>query len=77
VAFEIGPREDAKTWEVPARGEVPAYKGELHKRVINGTPYIFGRFTYETGAVAVQAIVQGRSTKANPDVHYWAGQPKG
>ncbi|QAY15888.1 hypothetical protein SEA_TINABELCHER_65 [Streptomyces phage TinaBelcher] len=71
MAFEIGPRENEKTFEGPARGKYPAYKGAIHSRVINGTEYVFGRFTYETGETAVQAIIRGESSRAKPDVHYW------
>ncbi|MGW8630576.1 hypothetical protein [Streptomyces sp. NPDC055793] len=77
MAFEIGPRENESTVEVPARGpnlyveEHPPYRSELHARVINGTRYGFGRFTYEDGKVALQAVKLGESSRANPDVHYW------
>ncbi|QAX95518.1 hypothetical protein SEA_BARTHOLOMEWSD_69 [Streptomyces phage BartholomewSD] len=71
MAFEIGPRENAQTFEGPARGRYPAYRGEIFSRVINGTEYVFGRFIYETGETAVQAIVRGQSSKAKPDIHYW------
>ncbi|MFF3249704.1 hypothetical protein ACFYWP_01515 [Actinacidiphila glaucinigra] len=71
MAFEIGPRTNEQTFEGPSRGKHPAYQGQMHSRVINGTEYVFGRFTYETGETAVQAIARGQSTKEKPDVHYW------
>ncbi|MGW1040010.1 hypothetical protein [Streptomyces sp. NPDC002547] len=74
MAFEIGPREMEREYERPARGRVPAHQAQVHARVINGTRYAFGRFTYDNGKVAVQAIVKGQSTKANPDIHYWTNQ---
>lgn len=71
VTFKIGPRENVKTFEVPAHGPHPGYKAEAHQRVINGTTYLFGRYAYETGQVAVQVLIRGRSAKGNPDIHYW------
>jgi hypothetical protein len=78
VTFEIGPRENVKTYEAPAFGPYLGYKAEAHQRTINGTEYVFGRFAYDNGVVAVQAIVAGRPLqefmegKRPTDVHYWA-----
>lgn len=68
VAFEIGPRTDEETYDMGSQGKFAAHRSEIHVRVINGTKYAFGRFTYETGLVVIQAIVVG---KWRPDVHYW------
>ncbi|MFE4451453.1 hypothetical protein [Streptomyces sp. NPDC056796] len=78
VAFEIGPRESEREFEIPARGSKhPAHHAQLHARVINGTRYLFGRFTYPSGMVAVQAVVQGQAAKTQPDVHYFTNQEEG
>ncbi|MFD7677506.1 hypothetical protein [Streptomyces sp. NPDC060187] len=71
MAFEIGPREQVQTYTTPARGRYPGHKAEVHSRVINGKKFVFGRFTYNNGLIAVQAIVPGAMRKGNPDIHYW------
>jgi hypothetical protein len=77
VAFEIGPRMNEKTWNTPTQGKRPAHRVESHSRTINGTRYVFGRITYETGQVAIQVIIPGRSSKADPDLHYWTNRDDG
>ncbi|QBI99429.1 hypothetical protein SEA_CAELUM_69 [Streptomyces phage Caelum] len=71
VAFEIGPREQVREYTVPARGRHPGHKAEVHVRVINGKRFAFGRFTYNNGLIAIQAIVPGSFVKGQPDIHYW------
>lgn len=72
MAFQIGPRENEREFEIPARGsKYPAHQAEMHARVINGTRYLFGRFTYPNGTVAVQAVIAGQASKTQPDAHYF------
>jgi hypothetical protein len=72
MAFEIGPRQQEREYDSPAWRNIPAHRAQVHSRVINGTRYAFGRFTYDNGVVAVQVIKPGTG---RGDMHYFTNSP--
>ncbi|MFJ6893562.1 hypothetical protein [Streptomyces hokutonensis] len=74
MTFEIGPRQQVQKYAVAEGGMQAGHTAEIHSRVINGKKFVFGRFDYDNGLLAVQAVEFGKSTRANPDIHYWANR---
>ncbi|WP_420312574.1 hypothetical protein ACOB87_38115 [Streptomyces sp. YS-B37] len=74
MAFEIGPREQVQKYAVAEGGLQAGHTAEIHSRVINGKKFVFGRFDYDNGLLAVQAIVPGEMRKGSPDIHYWTNR---
>ncbi|WP_329289512.1 hypothetical protein [Streptomyces pseudovenezuelae] len=65
MAFEIGPRTNEKDDWFGDQPAMAAHRSEVHVRVINGTEYLFGRNTYENGAVTLTAMKRGAREAAH------------